>query len=90
MSNLLFFEELCESVCKHYDITISVDRTLEHNASDDQKSRCIDLLDFLLESLSHTETTEISEANTNLPNLTRSTSGRLLPKGRKNLYSFDS
>ena len=52
MSNLLFFEELCESVCKHYDITISVDRTLEHNASDDQRSRCIDLLDFLRESLS--------------------------------------
>jgi hypothetical protein len=52
MTNLLFFEELCESVCKHYDITISVDRTLEHNASDDQKSRCIDLLDFLRESLS--------------------------------------
>ena len=52
MTNLLFFEELCKSVCKHYDITISVDRTLEHNASDDQKSRCIDLLDFLRESLS--------------------------------------
>ena len=90
MSNILFFEELCDSVRKHYDITLSVDRTLEDYATDAQKSRHIDLLDFLLESLSHTETTEISEANTNLPNLTRSTSGRLLPKGRKNLYSFDS
>ena len=53
MSNLLFFEELCESVCKHYDITLSVDRTLEDHATDDQKSRNIDLLDYLRESLSH-------------------------------------
>jgi hypothetical protein len=90
MSNILFFENLCDSVRKRYDITLSIDYTLEDYATDAQKSRHIDLLDFLLESLSHTETTEISEANTNLPNLTRSTSGRLLPKGRKNLYSFDS
>ena len=55
MSNLLFFEELCESVCKHYDITLSVDRTLEDYATDDQKSRNIDLLDYLRESLSHTD-----------------------------------
>jgi len=53
MSNLLFFEELCESICKHYDITLSVDRTLEDHATDDQKSRNIDLLDYLRESLSH-------------------------------------
>ncbi|WP_294743679.1 DUF6371 domain-containing protein [uncultured Prevotella sp.] len=59
MSNILFFEELCDSVRKHYDITLSVDRTLEDHASDAQKSRNIDLLDFLLESLTHTETTEI-------------------------------
>ena len=59
MSNILFFEELCDSVCKHYDITLSVDRTLEDHATDAQKSRNIDLLDFLLESLTHTETTEI-------------------------------
>ena len=90
MSNILFFKNLCDSVRKRYDITLSIDYTLEDYATDAQKSRHIDLLDFLLESLSHTETTEISEANTNLPNLTRSTSGRLLPKGRKNLYSFDS
>ena len=90
MSNILFFENLCDSVRKRYDITLSIDYTLEDYTTDDQKSRHIDLLDFLLESLSHTETTEISEANTNLPHLTRSTSGRLLPKGRKNLYSFDS
>ena len=90
MSNILFFENLCDSVRKRYDITLSIDYTLEDHTTDSQKSRHIDLLDFLLESLSHTETTEISEANTNLPNLTRSTSGHLLPKGRKNLYSFDS
>ena len=59
MSNILFFEELCDSVRKHYDITLSVDRTLEDHATDAQKSRHIDLLDFLLESLTHTETTEI-------------------------------
>ena len=51
MSNILFFEELCDSVRKHYDITLSVDRTLEDHATDAQKSRHIDLLDFLLESL---------------------------------------
>jgi hypothetical protein len=61
MSNLLFFEELCDSVRKYYDITISVDRTLEDHATDAQKSRHIDLLDFLRESLTHTETTEITE-----------------------------
>lgn len=59
MSNILFFEELCDSVRKHYDITLSVDRTLEDHATDAQKSRHIDLLDFLLESLTHTENTEI-------------------------------
>ena len=51
MSNILFFEELCDSVRKHYDITLSVDRTLEDYATDAQKSRHIDLLDFLLDSL---------------------------------------
>ena len=51
MSNILFFEELCDSVRKHYDIILSVDRTLEDHATDSQKSRHIDLLDFLLESL---------------------------------------
>jgi hypothetical protein len=51
MSNILFFEDLCDSVRKHFDITLSVDRTLEDHASDAQKSRHIDLLDFLLESL---------------------------------------
>lgn len=53
MSNFLFFEELCESVSKHYDITISVDHTLEDYATDSQKSRCIDLLEFLQESLTN-------------------------------------
>ena len=55
MSNVLFFKDLIDHVCKHYDIAFSIDRTLEYNASDDQKSRCIDLLDFLRESLSHTD-----------------------------------
>ena len=51
MSNILFFEELCASICKHYDITLSIDRTLEDHATDAQKSSYIDLFDFLLESL---------------------------------------
>ena len=61
MSNILFFDDLCASVRKHFDITLSVDRTLEDHATDAQKSRHIDLLDFLLESLSHTETTDITD-----------------------------
>jgi hypothetical protein len=51
MSNILFFENLCDSVRKRYDITLSIDYTLEDYATDAQKSRHIDLLDFLLESL---------------------------------------
>ena len=63
MSNILFFEELCDSVRKHYDITLSVDCTLEDHATDSQKSRCIDLLDFLLESLA-----DSAEANSKISN----------------------
>lgn len=63
MSNILFFEELCDSVRKHYDITLSVDHTLEDHATDSQKSRCIDLLDFLLESLA-----DSAEANSKISN----------------------
>jgi hypothetical protein len=63
MSNILFFEELCDSVRKHYDITLSVDCTLEDHATDSQKSRYIDLLDFLLESLA-----DSAEANSRISN----------------------
>ena len=52
MSNYIFFDDLATAVRKRYpSINISVDSTLEDNATDEQKSRCIDLVDFLLESL---------------------------------------
>ena len=52
MSNYLFFDELAASVRRQYpSINISVSPILEDNATDDQKSRCIDLLDFIFKSL---------------------------------------
>jgi len=54
-SNYLFFLDYAKLVGKRYNITLSVDRTLEDHATDSQKSRHIDLLDFLRESLSHTD-----------------------------------
>ena len=47
LSTYLFFEDLAALVRQHYDIDISVDTTLEDYATDDQKERCIDLVDFL-------------------------------------------
>ena len=50
MSNYLFFDDLAASVRRQYpSINISVSAILEDNATDDQKSRCIDLVDFLFE-----------------------------------------
>ena len=51
MSNYLYFDELAAEVRKRYDIRITVDALLEDHATDDQKSRCIDLLDFLFAAL---------------------------------------
>ena len=51
-STYLFFDELAAYVRQRYDIHITVATILEDYATDDQKSRCIDLLDFLLESSS--------------------------------------
>lgn len=52
MSNYLFFDDLAASVRRQYpSINISVSAILEDNATDDQKSRCIDLLDFIFKSL---------------------------------------
>ena len=50
MSNYLFSLDLADHVRRLYDLDITVDTTLEDHATDDQKSRCIDLLDFLCES----------------------------------------
>lgn len=52
LSTFLFFEELADVVMRQYDIHISVDDTLERHATPDQKDRCIDILDFILESSS--------------------------------------
>ena len=51
MSNYLFFLDYAKLVGKRYNIDIKVDKTLENHATEDQKERGIDLLDFLLESL---------------------------------------
>lgn len=51
-SNYLFFCDLADSIRQHDPtIDISVDSLLEGHATEDQKSRCIDLLEFLLESI---------------------------------------
>ena len=49
MSTYVFFLEYAEHVRKHYDINLRIDSTLEHNATPEQKERCIDLLEFLLD-----------------------------------------
>ena len=51
LSTYLFFEELVDVTRRQYDIDLTVDSTLEDHATNDQKERCIDILDFILESL---------------------------------------
>ena len=49
MSNYLFFLDYANQVRQIYpSIHLTVDNTLEENATDAQKSCCIDLLDFIL------------------------------------------
>ena len=50
LSTFLFFEDLADITRRQYDIDIMVDSTLEDHATADQKNRCIDILDFILES----------------------------------------
>lgn len=49
-SNFLFFDNLAAEVRRHCRIHITVNPILEDVASYEQKERCIDLADFLLES----------------------------------------
>ena len=50
MNTYLFFLDYANQVRRLYPtIHLSVDSTLEDHATEDQKSRCIDLLDFILE-----------------------------------------
>lgn len=51
LSTFLFFEELVDVTRRQYDIDLTVDSTLEDYATTAQKDRCIDILDFILESL---------------------------------------
>ena len=51
MSTYLFFLDYVEAVRQSYDIDLTIDATLEDHATESQKERCIDLLDFLLDSL---------------------------------------
>lgn len=52
MSTYLFFLDYADLIRKHYpSIDLTVDATLEDYASNSQKDRCIDLLEFLLDSL---------------------------------------
>ena len=50
MDNYLYCLDLADRAHKLYHLDISVSRFLEDNASDDQKARNIDLLEFMLES----------------------------------------
>ena len=49
LSTYLFFRDLVDQTLRQYDLDLSVDRTLEDHATEDQKEREIDLVDFLLE-----------------------------------------
>ena len=51
LSNYLFFQDLVCLTLQRYDLDITVSPLLEDNATADQKERCINLLDYLKESL---------------------------------------
>lgn len=51
LSNYLFFQDLVTLTLQQYDLDITISPLLEDNATADQKTRCIDLLDYLKESL---------------------------------------
>ena len=48
-STYIFFRDLVDQTLRQYDLDLSVDTTLEDYATEDQKEREIDLVDFLLE-----------------------------------------
>lgn len=51
LSTYLFFRDLVNLTLETYDLDLSVDTTLEDHATDDQKEQCIDLIDYLIQSL---------------------------------------
>ena len=50
MSTYLFFLDYADVVRRRYSLDLHVDDTLEQYATPDQKSRCIDILDFIMET----------------------------------------
>ena len=48
-STFLFFDEFITTIRRYYNIHITVNRLLEDHATDDQKERCIDILDYIIE-----------------------------------------
>lgn len=51
MSHFLLCEELAADIRRHYGIACSVDSTLEEHATEEQRDRCIDILEFLRETV---------------------------------------
>ena len=52
MRTFLFFADLVDQTLRLYDLDLHVDATLEDHATEDQKERCIDILDFIKEPFS--------------------------------------
>lgn len=50
MSTYLFFKDLATLTRQQYDLDLEIDTTLEDRATEDQKERCIDILDYISES----------------------------------------
>ena len=50
MSNYVFFLDYARLVNRRYDIHLRIDDTLEQHATQEQKQRCIDIVDFVLDS----------------------------------------
>lgn len=50
-STFLFFKDLVGLTLRQYDLDLTIDPTLDDHASADQKERCIDIVEFLKESL---------------------------------------
>ena len=50
MSNYVFFLDYAKLVNTCYDIQLRIDYTLEERATQEQKERCIDIVDFVLDS----------------------------------------
>ena len=50
MSTYVFFLDYAQLVRQRYNIQLRIDSTLEYHTTTEQKERCIDILDFILES----------------------------------------